>query len=152
MLHRIFVTGLACAALLACAPRPPKPVLGASVRVHVVDADLSFRGRVDTGAEVSSIHVTRIELLPSAEGARIRFRIRNEVGASATLERPIADVVSVRTATGSEPRYRVPLTLAIGGIEQRVLVTLRNRGAMRHKLLVGRDLLRGRFVVDVEEP
>jgi hypothetical protein len=121
--------------------------------VRIVEADIAFEGRVDTGAEASSIHATELQLIAGGDGEpRLRFDIENEAGERVILDRPIADVVEVRSAGGSEPRYRVLLTLAIGDVETRVPVTLRDRSAMTHKLLVGRDVLAGRFVVDVEAP
>lgn len=140
--------------LLTGCTTPRKPVLGSVATVRVVEADLSFRGRVDTGAEASSIHATAIELVAGAAGAspRVRFEVANEAGARARLELPLVDIAEVRSAAGRERRYRVPLTLAIGDVAQTVPVTLRDRSAMRQKLLVGRDLLAGRFLVDAGAP
>jgi hypothetical protein len=143
----------ACAFALGCATSPKKPVLGPVAVVRVLEADLSFEGRVDTGAEASSIHATGIELVWGESGdARVRFDLENQAGERVTLERPIADVAEVRSAGVSEQRYRVGLTLAIGDVETRVRATLRDRSAMSHRLLVGRDVLAGRFVVDVSAP
>jgi len=142
-----------CVFGLGCATSTTKLVLGPVTAVRIVEADIAFVGRVDTGAEASSIHATELQLIAGDDGEpRLRFDIENEAGERVILDRPIADVVEVRSAGGSEPRYRVLLTLAIGEVETRVLVTLRDRSAMTHKLLVGRDVLAGRFVVDVEAP
>ena len=133
---------------LGCAAPATKPILGPTARAVVAEAGLSFEGRVDTGAEVSSIHAVDIERIDAAT-PRLRFTLENAEGERVTLERSVLDVAEVRSASGSERRYRVPLTLAIGGIEAEVRVTLRDRSAMRHRLLVGRDVLAGRFLVDV---
>jgi ribosomal protein S6--L-glutamate ligase len=37
----------------------------------------------------------------------------------------------------------------MGGVEKEVLINLNNRSKMDYKLLVGRNLLLGRFIVDV---
>jgi hypothetical protein len=42
------------------------------------------------------------------------------------------------------------LTLAAGGVRKPILVNLRDRSAMKHKLLVGRDWLARDFLVDVD--
>lgn len=147
---RVVLLTLLLASLSGCVH--PKPVLGGTATVRVVEADLEFRGRVDTGAEASSIHALHIERVAQGEGEHLRFVIANERGEAATLIRPLADVAEVRGATGQERRFRVALTLAIGSVQETVLVTLRDRSRMNQKLLVGRDLLAGRFLVDVEIP
>lgn len=152
---RLWSIGIVCSCVIAlgCATPTTKTVLGSIATVRIIEADLAFAGRVDTGAEASSIHATSLERIAGDDGKPyLRFEISNEAGERVTLERPIADRVEVRSAGGSESRYRVPLTLAIGDVETRVRVTLRDRSTMTHKLLVGRDVLAGRFVVDVEAP
>ncbi len=141
-----------CALALGCASPGDKAVLGPVATARVVEADLVFEARVDTGAEASSVHATGIEIVPATDdaGPRVRFVVENGSGQRATLVRPLADVAEVRGAGGTERRFRVPLTLAIGDVEAPVLVTLRDRSSMRHRLLVGRDVLEGRFVVDVD--
>jgi hypothetical protein len=44
----------------------------------------------------------------------------------------------------------VPLTLRWKGVEKTVSVTLNDRNGMEYPLLLGRNFLRGDFVVDVD--
>ena len=62
----------------------------------------------------------------------------------------IAKVQTVVNAQGREKRYMVWLTLSASGIRKSILVNLRDRSQMKHKLLVGRDWLAEDFLVDVE--
>ena len=139
-------TALLCFAA-ACATPPASPTLiGAVETVRVVEADLAFRARIDTGAAASSIHATGIRV----EGARVHFTLENASGERRDLSAALADVARVRSVKGTEVRPRVALELELGGVAKRVRVSLRDRSRMDYKLLVGRDFLAGDFVVDVD--
>ena len=56
----------------------------------------------------------------------------------------------LRTSHGTEWRYVVPLHLRWGDVEKRVQVNLYDRSPMAYKMLLGRDFLRGDFLVDVD--
>lgn len=139
--HLLSIISLLLASLACAGPA----AIGARETVQVVEAGLAFDARIDTGAAASALHARDLEIL----GREVRFTVANERGEQRTLTLPIADVAEVRTAQGIDRRPRVALHLALGGVEKRVLVSLRDRSAMRHKLLVGRDFLAGDFVVDV---
>jgi hypothetical protein len=144
-----------CALALGGEPRAAR-VIGATEVLRVEAAQLDFLARIDTGARTTSIHALDLEIRsPAARaednvGREIRFRISNERGEAAQLSSEIAGVVRVRSAQGSETRYAVPLDLSWNGVRKRVLVNLRDRSSMDYKLLVGRDWLRGGFLVDVD--
>lgn len=129
-----------------------KQILGSVETIRIDEAELDFAGRIDTGAEASAIHALDLELDGVGEGvvgSRIGFTLENERGQRRRLSGVVADVVQVRTAGGSEIRVRVPLQLSFRGVHKSVLVSLSDRSAMSHKLLVGRDWLGDDFLVDV---
>ncbi len=131
----------------ACTTSPAGPALiGAVEMIRVVEADLAFRARIDTGAAASSIHATGIRV----EGARVHFTLENARGERRDLSAALADVARVRSVRGTEERPRVTLELELGGVAKRLRVSLRDRSRMTYKLLVGRDFLAGDFVVDVD--
>ncbi len=131
-------------------------VVGASEIVHVEEAGLDFLARVDTGARTTSLHAVELTIedpAPRAEdnvGRKIHFRVINERGESARISSVIAGVVDVRQALGTELRYAVPLHLTWRGTRRELQVNLRDRSAIDHKLLVGRDWIGQGFLVDVE--
>ena len=126
------------------------------VIVRVEEAGLDFVARVDTGARTTSLHAVELEIedpAPRVEdnvGRNIRFRVINERGESARISSVIVDVVGVRQALGTELRYAVALHLTWQGIRRELLVNLRDRSAIDHKLLVGRDWIGEGFLVDVQ--
>ena len=50
-----------------------------------------------------------------------------------------------------EHRYKVRLSLRLDGHRKEVLVTLTDRTDMEYPLLIGRNYLRGDFMVDVDK-
>ncbi|MGH0032488.1 MAG: ATP-dependent zinc protease [Myxococcota bacterium] len=122
--------------------------VGAVEPVFVKEADLWFRARIDTGAGASSLHARHVRV----DDGWVRFETENLRGERRSLSLPLADEARVVTAGGSEQRPRVVLGLALGGVLKRVPVSLRDRSAMQHRLLVGRDVLADDFVVDVSKP
>ena len=56
----------------------------------------------------------------------------------------------VKTSEGSELRYIVPITITWKDNTSTLLVSLNDRSQMRYRLLLGRNWLRGDYIVDVE--
>jgi len=143
-----------CSALLcaANAADSAKQIIGATEIVEIEPSKLRIKARVDTGAQTSSIHAEDIEIdaAGDARGKPIAFRLVNQQGQSSRVETHVAKQIVVRTSEGSERRYAVPLTLTLRQHSKTVLVTLNDRSQMRYRLLLGRNWLRGDYIVDVE--
>jgi len=131
------------------------PRLGATTTATELTSGLSFEARVDTGAQICSIHCEEIEIpSPGSEpmenaGKFVRFKIEGTNGESAWIDAKLVDHSAFRTSTLTAHRYIVNLPLRVDGVEATVLVNLNDRHSMRYSLLIGRNFLRGRFVVDV---
>lgn len=129
--------------------------IGPVTTITEVSSGLPFPARVDTGATTCSIHYEEIEIEDAADdpednvGKRIRVLIQNPDGEKQWVNTKIVDHVTVRTTTDDEERYKVPLKLRWQDVEKKVLVTLKDREKMKYPLLLGRNFLRGDFVVDV---
>jgi len=134
-----------------------KHVIGATATIEEVKTDLLFKARVDTGATTSSLHAEDWVIEDEAEemtdnvGKQIRFRIKNQNGKSEWIESRIAEVGLVKTSEEEEHRYKVYVTLRWKDVKKKVLVTLNDRSHMKYPMLLGRNFLRGDFVVDVEQ-
>jgi hypothetical protein len=156
-MRKVFSIVLLTSALTGCAffqPQHPKQIIGATEVVEIVDANLSFKARVDTGAKTSSIHAEDINVDSSEEnpkGKPISFRIVNKNGQSEQINTRVASAVTVKTAEGKERRYTVPLTVKWHDSEKTILFTLNDRQTMAYPILLGRNWLRGSFLVDVEK-
>ena len=141
---------------------PPTPskkkkrVIGATAMLLEKQSGLLFRARVDTGSKSCSLHVEEMVIEDEEEkwvdniGKVVRFRVKNRSDETHWLEGRIDGYVIIKTSDTRERRYKVPLILRWKGIEKKVLVTLNNRNGMEYPLLLGRNFLRGDFLVDVD--
>jgi hypothetical protein len=129
--------------------------IGPVTTVTEVSTGLPFRARVDTGATTCSIHYEAIEIEDAAAspeenvGKPVRILVKNPDGKSRWIDTKIADHVVVRTSTDEDERYKVRLKLRWEDVEKKVLVTLSDREKMKYPVLLGRNFLRGDFLVDV---
>jgi len=155
----LLIIFLSWISLQGCAtnPQPPaKTTVGATEIIHIVEADMDFVTRIDTGARTTSVHALNIEIEnPAPEkknnvGKKISLTLVNGKGEKKRLQTTIVDALQVRNAQGVEVRYMIPLTLRWNGVEKTINVNLRNRSAMTYKLLIGRDWLSKDFIVDVD--
>jgi hypothetical protein len=136
-----------------------KHIIGATATVREASTGIPFSARIDTGAKTCSIHVEKMEIEDASPrrlqniGKTIRFLIKGDNGKSAWLESEIAAAVRVKSSTLKigefDSRYKVRLTLRWKDVEKEVLVTLNDRTDMVYPLLIGRNFLRGDFLVDV---
>jgi hypothetical protein len=129
--------------------------IGAVTTITEVSSGLPFPARVDTGATTCSIHYEALEIEDEAEspedniGKRIRILMRNRDGDEEWVSTKIVDYVTVRTTSDDDERYEVRLKLRWQDVEKKVRVTLNDRDRMKYPLLLGRNFLRGDFLVDV---
>jgi len=132
--------------------------IGPVTTVTEVSSGLPFPARVDTGATTCSIHYEAIEIEDAAEspednvGKQVRILIRTPEGEKEWVSTKIVDRVMVRTTTDEDPRYKVQLKLRWQDVEKKVMVTLSDREKMKYPLLIGRNFLKGDFLVDVDMP
>jgi len=127
------------------------PVIGGVEDVVVAPLGLKFEARIDTGAKSTSIHAENIQLI-EREGKRfVRFSLLDKnTNKLVELERRFRRKVIIKQQAGdNERRYVVMLWLTLGKTKDEVEVNLTDRSAYDYKLLVGRNLLTDRAIVDV---
>lgn len=117
----------------------------------------AVRCKVDTGAATSSLHATGIERFARGGAPWARFAVRpffrRHHAVRVVCEAPVADERHVRSSSGHEDlRLVVAVTLRLGvrsdAPEWPVLVTLADRRAMQFPMLLGREAMKGRVLVD----
>ena len=133
--------------------RKPRPVIGWREWVALPELGVSrVKAKVDTGARTAALHAHRLEVLDEGNGQIVRFEIhptqRSAAGAISTTAK-VVDWRDVRSSAGHRERRPVIVTpLRLRGQQWNIEVTLTNRDAMGFRLLLGRQSIRGRFVVD----
>lgn len=135
-----------------------KAIIGQSEKMRLIAAQLDFQVRIDTGAANTSLHAIELQVEGGASdkmqdniGKTLHFTTENEAGEQRRLAAKILKTTTVNNAQGSEVRYLVELDIGFEGQHRLVAVNLRDRSHMDYKLLIGRNWLAGRYVVDVAE-
>jgi len=110
--------------------------------------------KVDTGADTSSLHCSRIRVVEDREGNEVlEFRVLDSRHPEYNGQRIRTASFSekrVRSSSGHvEERYTITTNLILFGQEWPVEFTLTDRGQMRYPVLLGRRFLKKGFVVDV---
>ena len=120
-------------------------------RVAVIEADLVFDAKLDTGADNSSLNAQDLVYEKRGEAAWIRFVVRDDAGKSISMALPMERQAKIkRHAGGAQRRPVVKLTLCLGGHRRKVDVNLMDRTNLDYQLLVGRSFLRSRILVDAD--
>ncbi len=131
-----------------------KLLIGVAEYVALPDLKLSgIATRIDTGAKTSALHVDHIEVDKAKKRVHFWFHpdfhdIDNTIKCSARLH----DVRWVKSSNGEKERRVVVRTLArLGTYEWEIELTLTDRSAMKHLMLLGREALAGPFLITPDQ-
>lgn len=128
----------------------PFSVIGIAELVDLPDWGIrGVRGKVDTGAKTSALHVSGIrELGHGRVGFDVRLH-RRKVDRIVHVEAEILRRGRVRSSTGHlQPRIFVATTIRIGELERTVELSLVDREHMIFRMLIGRSALTPAVLVD----
>lgn len=129
----------------------PLKIIGNSVKIKIGQLK-NIPAKVDTGATISSIWASNINLTPDNQ---LEFCLFAPESLFYTGEKLTADEYSVRkvrNSTGHEEiRYMVSLPTVIRGKKIRVTYTLADRSRNDFPVLIGRRALNKKFLVDVSK-
>ncbi len=130
----------------------PKQVIGMTDVVDFPDLGLAnMQAKIDTGAYTSALHCKNVRLVRAGGQIRLSFCL---VGPNAADEVTfLSDHFGQRLIRNSfgitEKRYVIKTRIVLFGRAIKTEFTLADRERMRYPVLLGRRLLRNRFVVDV---
>ncbi len=132
----------------------PLEVIGATDYIDLPELDwYHIPVRVDSGATTSSIHCSKVRVVTEGENQLLRFELDAQKGAPhRTITVNHFKETVVRNSSGKEEkRYVIKTMIRIFGRKIRTEFTLANRRKMSYPILLGRKLLRGRFIIDVSQ-
>ncbi|TWT87148.1 hypothetical protein Mal64_26830 [Pseudobythopirellula maris] len=133
-----------------------KIIIGGTTLASIGKDAVPMVARVDTGAETCSLHAEEVKLSGASRrpsenvGRKITFTTYDRNTTPVLMSHEIMAYAYVRTLGGDQVRYKIIIPIIVSGKEKKVLVTLTDRSDMQHRLLLGRNHLRGDYVVDVE--
>jgi len=127
-----------------------KLLVGAIEKVSLVQEELNFDARIDTGADTSSIGVFRWERFERDSKKWVRFALNNKDEAK-RYEYPIYDTVKIKqSSTVNEDRIEIKMDIKMGGKKyKKQIFNLADRSHLDYQLLIGRSFLRDIAIVDV---
>ena len=126
-------------------------IIGRAEEIDIVGSALGVAAKIDTGAFRSSIHATDIKVVNKDGKKQLTFKILGHKCAPVSRDVTADEFsnVRVRSSNGEEAdRYEVSLKIKIGPKIFRTSFTLTDRSANVYPILIGRDALKNRFLVD----
>ncbi len=110
------------------------------------------KAKIDTGARSSSLHAFEIESFDKEDVQWVRFQVhpiqrRDDIVVQ--CEAVVHDIRRVRSSSGeSAKRFVIRTPITWMGQTWDVDLTLADRSLMGFRMLIGREAVRGRFLVD----
>jgi len=114
----------------------------------------AIKVRVDSGAKTSALHAVGITPFTKDNEAWVRFEVhplQNDGKTTVYCEAPIVDRRKVKSSSGlSETRYVIKSVISMAESTWEVELTLTNRDSMGYRMLLGRQAMAGKILVDPE--
>ena len=134
------------------APRPSHPgleIIGGVEQVYVLPIKTPFDARIDTGAETSSLDVSQIKQFERDGEKWVAFNLDHEGnGEKYRFEKKIVRKTSIRRIEKNEKRLVVNMDVKIGNELIKADFPLADREKFTYQILIGRNILNGRFLID----
>lgn len=112
----------------------------------------SIKARIDSGAKTSSIQSTNIKKFKKGKESWVSFDvnpIQDNLSIVVHCESKIVDVRIVKSSSGiTDKRFVILETVQIGNNSFEIELTLANRDGMDFRMLLGREAMKDRFIVD----
>jgi hypothetical protein len=108
-----------------------------------------IRARIDTGAKTSAISVAKV--IVHDNYLEVKFLAHNEAysDAKTLIFKDFKRVRVISSNSLEERRFKVKLLVVINNRKIRAWFTLTDRSKRTYPVLLGRNVLRGKFLVDV---
>jgi ribosomal protein S6--L-glutamate ligase len=133
-----------------------KTIIGSEEWCSFPDLDIPFiKARVDSGAKTSALHATNILQFSRNGEDWVKFDVnplQNNTKLVRHCEAKLIDKRIVKSSSGyREQRFVIKTDLTIGENTFSIEITLANRDSMGFRMLLGREAMIGKMIVDPEE-
>ncbi len=114
----------------------------------------ALKARIDSGAKTSALHAVNITPFKKDGVPWVSFEVhplQNDGKTTVHCEAPIYDKRKVKSSSGvSEVRFVIKTVLSIAEDTWEIEITLANRDSMGYRMLLGRQAMSGKMLVDPE--
>ena len=111
-----------------------------------------IKAKIDTGARSSALHAFHVEKFQRDGQEMIRFQVhphQRDSTHTVSAEAELLEYREVRPSSGKAQLRPVILTnVELEGVQWQIELTLTNRDVMGFRMLLGRQAVRDRFLVD----
>ena len=109
----------------------------------------NLKAKIDTGAKTSALHADNIEIITINGKKVVKFLFTSEDGKQQIIKSPFIEERAIKSSNGDKTIRPVVMTeIKMGKERFKIEVTLINRGMMGFKMLIGREALIGRFLIN----
>lgn len=114
-----------------------------------------LEAKIDTGAYTSSIHCENIFILTQNQKSVLSFTVSQILHGTIQNKTFYFEEFSKKRIKNSfgelEERYTIKTLIHIGNKKIWSTISLSNREKMRYPVLIGRKLIKGKFIIDVNQ-
>lgn len=130
-----------------------KTIIGRLESIKLPDLAIDdLQVKVDTGAKTSSLHVDNLVKVIKLGKPWVNFALHpdvHNVDKIVNCSAQISDIRKIKSSNGtSEERYVIKTIVVLGEQSWPIEITLTNRADMNYLMLLGREALGERFLVD----
>jgi hypothetical protein len=124
-------------------------IIGWAEKVRLYPGNLLVEARIDTGADISSLHCDCITSFDRNGEKWVSFVVETSDGRPVLMERKVVRVAKIKRHFGEvQERMVVKLGVCLGKTYKEAEVTVVDRSGLTYPMLIGRDFLEGGFLVD----
>ncbi len=128
-------------------------IMGWREWVSLPDLELpTIKAKIDTGARTSALHAFAVRPFFENDQRRVEFQIHPKQRDNGFIVTCIANIIDQRIVTDSgghkEDRWVIQTDLRIGPHQWPIEMTLTSRDDMKFRMLVGRNAIKRRALVD----
>ena len=129
-----------------------KVVIGRIEFINFLNPSFKVKARVDSGAQTCSLHATKIKEKTINDELYVQFETSGEDDEKHVLLRKVIATRRVRSTTGDvDTRYVIREKITLGDRSMEININLNDRSKLRHRFLIGRNLLMGNYVIDIAQ-
>lgn len=115
----------------------------------------AIKAKIDSGARTSALHAENIHIYTTRGEKMVRFDvhpIQKDRRITVHCRAKLIEERDVKSSSGhTERRPVIETTVKIGTVSQHILLTLTNRDSMGYRMLLGREAMQGRMLIDPEK-
>ena len=130
--------------------------IGRREKISFPELNLSdVEAKIDTGAYTAALHCSKIWTEESPDGTQLFFKVLDETHpgySERTFKFSSYGKRKIKNSSGVfESRYTIQTIVKMGRKKIKSSISLTDRAEMKYPVLIGRKLLKRRFLVDVSQ-